>query len=71
MKREPKERKSGAPVFEIEGLTKVYGEGTAAVHALRGIDLTIREGELVVLLGPSGSGKTTLLNVVGGLDRAR
>ena len=69
MKREPKERESGAPVFEIEGLTKVYGEGTAAVHALRGIDLTIREGELVVLLGPSGSGKTTLLNVVGGLDR--
>ena len=69
MKRDPKERKSGAPVFEIEGLTKVYGEGTAAVHALRGIDLTIREGELVVLLGPSGSGKTTLLNVVGGLDR--
>ncbi len=59
----------GAAVFEIEGLTKVYGEGTAAVHALRGIDLTIREGELVVLLGPSGSGKTTLLNVVGGLDR--
>ena len=56
-------------MFEIEGLTKVYGEGTAAVHALRGIDLTIREGELVVLLGPSGSGKTTLLNVVGGLDR--
>lgn len=69
MKKEPKERESGAPVFEIEGLTKVYGEGTAAVHALRGIDLTIREGELVVLLGPSGSGKTTLLNVVGGLDR--
>ena len=69
MKREPKERESGAPVFEIEGLMKVYGEGTAAVHALRGIDLTIREGELVVLLGPSGSGKTTLLNVVGGLDR--
>ena len=56
-------------MFEIEGLTKVYGEGTAAVHALRGIDLTIREGELVVLLGPSGSGKTILLNVVGGLDR--
>lgn len=57
------------PVFEIEGLTKVYGEGDAAVHALRGVDLTIFGGEIFVLLGPSGSGKSTLLNMVGGLDR--
>jgi putative ABC transport system ATP-binding protein len=49
---------------------KVYGEGHAAVHALRGVDLEIPEGELVVLLGPSGSGKSTLLNILGGLDRA-
>ncbi|MFC3229071.1 ABC transporter ATP-binding protein [Marinibaculum pumilum] len=55
--------------FRTEGLTKVYGEGPAAVHALRGVDLEIPHGELVVLLGPSGSGKSTLLNILGGLDR--
>lgn len=59
-----------APTFRTRGLTKVYGEGAAAVHALRGVDLEIPEGEIVVLLGPSGSGKSTLLNIVGGLDRA-
>jgi putative ABC transport system ATP-binding protein len=58
------------PAFVTEGLTRVYGEGHAAVHALRGVNLTIPEGELVVLLGPSGSGKSTLLNIIGGLDRA-
>ncbi|MBU6378668.1 MAG: ABC transporter ATP-binding protein [Gammaproteobacteria bacterium] len=57
------------PVFEIRGLRKTYGEGAAAVHALRGIDLHIDPGELLVLLGPSGSGKSTLLNILGGLDR--
>ena len=57
------------PVFRLVDLRKTYGEGEAAVHALRGVDLTISEGELVVLLGPSGSGKSTLLNVLGGLDR--
>tara|TARA_R110001599_G_scaffold146321_8_gene329458 strand:- start:8139 stop:8807 length:669 start_codon:yes stop_codon:yes gene_type:complete len=48
----------------------VYGEGAAQVHALRGVDVQIPTGELVVLLGPSGSGKSTLLNILGGLDRA-
>ena len=57
------------PVFELVGLRKTYGAGDAAVHALRGVDLIVEEGELVVLLGPSGSGKSTLLNVLGGLDR--
>lgn len=57
------------PVFEVRGLRKTYGEGAAAVHALRGIDLHIDSGELLVLLGPSGSGKSTLLNILGGLDR--
>jgi putative ABC transport system ATP-binding protein len=57
------------PCFETRGLTKVYGEGDNAVHALRGVDLSVPEGELVVLLGPSGSGKSTLLNILGGLDR--
>ena len=56
--------------FRTRGLTKVYGTGAAQVHALRGVDLELHEGELVVLLGPSGSGKSTLLNILGGLDRA-
>ena len=57
------------PAYRISGLTKVYGEGHSAVHALRGVDLEIPKGEIVVLLGPSGSGKSTLLNIIGGLDR--
>ncbi len=56
------------PVFTARGLTKVYRMGEAEVHALRGVDLEIRAGELIVLLGPSGSGKSTLLNILGGLD---
>ncbi|WP_404405306.1 ABC transporter ATP-binding protein [Pelagibacterium halotolerans] len=58
------------PAFRIEGLTKIFGSGHTAVHALRGVDIDIPAGELVVLLGPSGSGKSTLLNIMGGLDRA-
>ena len=60
-----------APCFETRGLTKVYGDGPSAVHALRGVDLIVPEGEFVVLLGASGSGKSTLLNILGGLDVAR
>ena len=56
-------------VFRLVNLRKTYGQGDAAVHALRGVDLSVPEGELIVLLGPSGSGKSTLLNVLGGLDR--
>ncbi|MFZ5557605.1 MAG: ABC transporter ATP-binding protein [Pseudomonadota bacterium] len=57
-----------APVFVARGLTKVYRMGEVEVHALRGVDLDLYAGEMVVLLGPSGSGKSTLLNILGGLD---
>lgn len=56
------------PLFEARGLTKVYEMGEVQVQALRGVDLDMYAGELVVLLGPSGSGKSTLLNILGGLD---
>lgn len=58
----------GNVVFEARGVTKVYRMGEVEVHALRGIDLDLYEGEFLVLLGPSGSGKSTLLNILGGLD---
>jgi putative ABC transport system ATP-binding protein len=59
-----------ALIFRGTDLRKVYRTGETEVHALRGVDLAIPEGEVLVLLGPSGSGKSTLLNIVGGLDRA-
>ncbi|MES9972097.1 MAG: ABC transporter ATP-binding protein [Candidatus Thiodiazotropha sp.] len=54
--------------LEGRSLTKTYHTGAVDVHALRGVDISLYEGELVVLLGPSGSGKSTLLNILGGLD---
>ncbi|MBI5382760.1 MAG: ABC transporter ATP-binding protein [Opitutae bacterium] len=56
------------PVYHVRGLTRVYGQGEAAVTALAGVDLDLHAGELIVLLGASGSGKSTLLNNLGGLD---
>lgn len=59
---------AAAPVFRAQGLTKTYHMGDVRVRALRGVDLALERGELVVVLGPSGSGKSTLLNILGGLD---
>jgi putative ABC transport system ATP-binding protein len=57
------------PVLSCRGLTKIYRMDSVEIAALRGVDLTLYQGELVVFLGPSGSGKSTLLNILGGLDR--
>ena len=56
-------------ILNVSGLTKVFGHGETEVRAVDGVDLTIRAGELVLVMGPSGSGKTTLLTMVGGLLR--
>ena len=57
-----------APQIELEGVTKIYGQGEAEVRALQGIDLKIHEGEFVAIMGPSGSGKSTAMNIIGCLD---
>jgi len=56
-------------VLEIRQVSKIFGEGAAEVHALLGVDLTVRSGELVAIMGPSGSGKSTLLTIAGTLEQ--
>ena len=56
------------PVIDLQSIVKTYGSGETAVHALRGIDLTIRRGDYVAIMGASGSGKSTLMNIMGALD---
>ena len=56
------------PLIALAGVTKVYGRGDAAVHALAGVDLEIARGEFVAIMGPSGSGKSTAMNIIGCLD---
>ena len=60
---------SGSPIIKARGLTRSYRRGESAVKALRGVDLEVRLGELLVIMGPSGGGKSTLLHILGGLDR--
>jgi putative ABC transport system ATP-binding protein len=55
-------------LIELKGITKVYGTGSVAMHALSGIDLCIDPGEFVAVMGPSGSGKSTCMNILGCLD---
>jgi putative ABC transport system ATP-binding protein len=55
-------------LIKLQAVTKVYGRGQAAMHALRGVDLLIRRGDFLAMMGPSGSGKSTCMNILGCLD---
>jgi putative ABC transport system ATP-binding protein len=56
------------PLIHLRGVTKTYGRGTAAMQALRGVDIAIEAGEFIAVMGPSGSGKSTCMNILGCLD---
>jgi len=59
---------AAGPIIQLEAVTKIYGTGTARFQALKGIDLSIDQGEFVAVMGPSGSGKSSVMNIIGCLD---
>ena len=63
----PADETNSTPAVRCSGVTKSYGAGDASVAALRGVDLTVRRGELLMVVGPSGCGKTTLISVIAGI----
>jgi putative ABC transport system ATP-binding protein len=62
------DRQPGQPILVATGVRKTYSTGAETVDALKGVDLTVKQGEFLAVMGPSGSGKTTLLNCLSGLD---
>jgi putative ABC transport system ATP-binding protein len=66
---EPRDHAAAAPVVSAYNLTRQYGEGETAVHALRGVSVEVAGGELTAVMGPSGSGKSTLMHILAGLDK--
>ena len=68
MNTTPRRNNGNNHLIELKGITKVYGMGSVAMHALRGIDLCIDQGEFTAVMGPSGSGKSTCMNILGCLD---
>ena len=68
MNTTPRRNNGNNHLIELKGITKVYGMGSVAMHALRGVDLCIDQGEFTAVMGPSGSGKSTCMNILGCLD---
>jgi putative ABC transport system ATP-binding protein len=68
MKQIGLDKNSGASLIELRNVTKVYGMGQAAVHALQGINFCVASGDFIAVMGPSGSGKSTCMNILGCLD---
>ena len=68
-RHEPVAEHRGTPLIELAGVEKVYRTGKVEFRALRGVDLSIEDGDMVAIVGPSGSGKSTIMNMITGIDR--